>query len=995
LAGKKYHDNSGPSYSYTPAGRLATRTWARTPAVTTAYSYNAAGDPAGTDYSDTTPDVTVSYDRAGRPRTISDAAGTRTVAYHSSGQAEDETYADGLFGGISLDRSFDPLHRLGGIAIRGPQLSALDSYTYSYDSASRLETIAFGAHTAIYGYEADSSLIRSVSLRQQAELRLAATKIYDRLNRLASVDSVIPAGGPIRHAYDYNSANQRSRATREDGSYWNYVYDGLGQVASGTKYGAAGAAIPGHDRAWTYDDIGNRVTATRNSHVSAYTRDLLNRYTQRTVPGIVDVLGTALPGTPVVVSSGDYAAVATRQGDSFFHPIPVDNTTRARVVAVHVAAVQEPAGAALAASQGRTEFVPRTPETFTHDGDGNLVEDGRWRYAWDGENRLAAMETEEGAQAAGVRRTRLEFTYDSQGRRIGKQATRYALGGLFDVRREYFPGSTPGGTPSAIVNGGNIDDIWFQGNGLPMGLPFCYRTTATLRVPTGGAWTFQIALSYAGARLYLDDVLVLDLWNGGSNNSVTLYLTAGTEYRLRYEAKFGSDVGGATFASQLDWSGPQVARQRVPNGVGTAFAPEKVATRYVYDGWNLVAELDAAGAPVRSYAWGADVSGSRQGAGGVGGLLAVTEHTGAAATTHFAATDGNGNVAGLVRAADGSVSARYDYDAFGETVQSDGPAATVNPFRFSTKYTDDESGLLYYGYRFYHAGAGRWLGRDPLEEQGGVNLYGFLINDAVSNIDVLGLAGYFFDGTGNNRKSGTNVFIIYNAYDGIKSYYEGVGSRFGTRVVGGLTGVGGDNRLEAAYRDFIRAVDSGDRFVDIVGFSRGAALGREFANLLDERGYNPAYGGKLKHKLRASTNKPPGECEFVIRFVGLFDTVGSFGVPGNDINLGIRMDLPSAVVNAAQATAQHEMRVLFPLTPLGVRDGFSEQSFPGDHSDVGRGHGKKTNDLSRAPLEYIWNQGRSVGVPFGALPNFTPIGDTTPHDLSRRFPYNIFPKRLR
>ncbi|MBX3737161.1 MAG: DUF2235 domain-containing protein [Candidatus Didemnitutus sp.] len=299
------------------------------------------------------------------------------------------------------------------------------------------------------------------------------------------------------------------------------------------------------------------------------------------------------------------------------------------------------------------------------------------------------------------------------------------------------------------------------------------------------------------------------------------------------------------------------------------------------------------------------------------------------------------------------------------------------------------------GLRYFSPNTGRWLNRDPIEEEGSSNLYGVVANDSISNVDVLGLAGYFFDGTGNSRKSGTNVLILHDAYSGLAYYYRGVGSSFGTRAVGGLTGAGGHNRLEAAYRDFIQAVDSGDRYVDIVGFSRGAALAREFANLLNERGYDPAYGGNLKHKLRAGTNKPPGECEFVIRFVGLFDTVGSFGVPGNDINIGIRMNLPGTVGNAAQATAQNERRFLFPLTRLGDRNGFDEQRFPGDHSDIGRGHGKDTNDLSRAPLEYIWNQGRAAGVPFGPLPDYTPTGNTTPHDLSRKFPHNLFPKRPR
>jgi len=49
--------------------------------------------------------------------------------------------------------------------------------------------------------------------------------------------------------------------------------------------------------------------------------------------------------------------------------------------------------------------------------------------------------------------------------------------------------------------------------------------------------------------------------------------------------------------------------------------------------------------------------------------------------------------------------------------------AKVNPFRFSTKYQDDESDLVYYGYRYYNASTGRWLSRDPIGEKGGINLY--------------------------------------------------------------------------------------------------------------------------------------------------------------------------------------------------------------------------------------------------------------------------------
>jgi|SRR6266850_1105788 len=145
------------------------------------------------------------------------------------------------------------------------------------------------------------------------------------------------------------------------------------------------------------------------------------------------------------------------------------------------------------------------------------------------------------------------------------------------------------------------------------------------------------------------------------------------------------------------------------NGAGYNMA---VVTNFVYDGWNLLAELDGGNnnAVVCSYMWGPDLSGSLQGAGGVGGLLTVSP---GATTTHFSFYDGNGNVAGMTDSA-GRISARYEYSPFGETIRASGSAANLNPIRFSTKYADLESGFAYYGYRFYAPSIGSWLGREPL-----------------------------------------------------------------------------------------------------------------------------------------------------------------------------------------------------------------------------------------------------------------------------------------
>jgi len=135
--------------------------------------------------------------------------------------------------------------------------------------------------------------------------------------------------------------------------------------------------------------------------------------------------------------------------------------------------------------------------------------------------------------------------------------------------------------------------------------------------------------------------------------------------------------------------------------------------------------------------WGSDLSGSIQGAGGVGGLLESSYH-GTSTTNCFAAYDGNGNVMALVNAADGTISAEYDYAPFGEVLRQSGPMAKVNPFRWSTKYQDDESDLVYYGLRYLKTSTGRWLSRDPIEEEGDDNLYAFVRNSATSAVDGLG-----------------------------------------------------------------------------------------------------------------------------------------------------------------------------------------------------------------------------------------------------------------
>src|SRR5690606_22144392 len=87
-----------------------------------------------------------------------------------------------------------------------------------------------------------------------------------------------------------------------------------------------------------------------------------------------------------------------------------------------------------------------------------------------------------------------------------------------------------------------------------------------------------------------------------------------------------------------------------------------------------------------------------------------------------------------------TLGAAYRYDAYGRTLTSSGTLAAANVYRFSSKELMVQSGLYYFGYRFYDPLTQRWMNRDPIGEAGGINLYGFVGNGPIDNVDRLGLS---------------------------------------------------------------------------------------------------------------------------------------------------------------------------------------------------------------------------------------------------------------
>lgn len=211
-------------------------------------------------------------------------------------------------------------------------------------------------------------------------------------------------------------------------------------------------------------------------------------------------------------------------------------------------------------------------------------------------------------------------------------------------------------------------------------------------------------------------------------------------------------------SATLGWDAENRLISSTANGSTTTYGYDHLGRRIVktsggttvltiYDGWNPVADYTVTedgenegefiATPDRTYLWGKDLSGTMQGAGGVGGLLALWDESADGDPVSYPCYDGNGNVTEYIDSA-GALEARFTYDPFGNTI-ADTDTAEKFDIRFSTKRRDIETGLYYYGYRYYDPVTGRWPSRDPIEEYGGVNLYGFVINEPVSWVDLIGL----------------------------------------------------------------------------------------------------------------------------------------------------------------------------------------------------------------------------------------------------------------
>jgi len=179
--------------------------------------------------------------------------------------------------------------------------------------------------------------VNTITFKQGANTRLTTSKNYDNLNRLTSIHSVNSANSVQNFDYSYNSANQRTKSISADGSYWDYQYDSFGQVTSGVKKLSDGTAINGEQFGYSFDSIGNRLATVVNGQSATYAANNLNQYSQRTVPGKVDIFGTADAGSTVTVNN----QATTRQDEYFFKSLDSDNSVNSAYGSLTIVGVKK------------------------------------------------------------------------------------------------------------------------------------------------------------------------------------------------------------------------------------------------------------------------------------------------------------------------------------------------------------------------------------------------------------------------------------------------------------------------------------------------------------------------------------------------------------------------------------------------------------------------------------------------------------------------------
>jgi len=701
---------------------------------------------------------TFTYDEAGNPAQVSDGWSTWTYGYNTRGKINyiknpnakvtNQNYAPNNVDLISITNelgtqslTYNSTHEVTSFTDR---LNYTTNYTYnSYGQVTSVQD-ALGVITS-FNYDVGHRL---ASITRDGQTLDQYT--YDALDR---VRTHTDATG-LTLTYDYNELDQVTRITYPDGRFKSYQYssccpfkmDSITERSGQTTFYSydvlnrltAVTDPAGGVTGFGYDLNGNRTGITDpKGNVTQFSYDFSNRLTRKTyADGTYETFNypTYIPqaSADLVVSRISARQEITTQYS--YTPLRKLNTMRDNT---------GPSTYYFYDGFGRN-YWSSTPENwwyyYAHDANSRLVSvDSPWvddkiTYQYDALGRKTGLTWQNGKGQP------VSYTYDNQHRlaevSVGGQVYTYGYAGASPLVQSL---TRPDGSVTTyeydLLN--RLAQMTTRvGETVVNSYAYTYneqdlRSGETAVEPEPPEPYAEALVNYeynnVNALLRLTDPGEKPFTHDASGNLTQGYTPAGYPFIATYDGSnrltslsYTDDVGDV-YKTEFYYLGNMLTKKiRRKN---SALLQER---RYIYDGNLLVQERDQNNNIINEYTWGLGLP------GGIGGLLHLNQ--GGAQYSYL--YDGKGNVTALLDGV-GNVAQTYQYDPFG--VRRNAAGSVDQPMQFSTKHFDEKTGLSYYGYRFYVPALGRWLTRDPIEEAGGINLYGFVENNPVNFVDPNGL----------------------------------------------------------------------------------------------------------------------------------------------------------------------------------------------------------------------------------------------------------------
>jgi RHS repeat-associated protein len=647
------------SYTYNQQQALSSRTTQR--GVVTAYSYNPntgdlmginyTGDPSGIN----DPAISYTYDRLGALSSVTDVSGTRNFSYASDQQLQEEDFPSS-FGNAALTFNYDTYSRLSGYQLTAPQAGGGNAW---------LAAVGY----AYYDFGPD-----------------------DYSGRLSDV-------GTFNYDYSYTYVSNSTMISSVSGA--DYYYSERTQTLTGFLL-----------RTNVYDPQSNMMLASSNIFC------------------LYVWLGKSFDGPYFAPFTNDPLAVYTCQYDKlhrlqaygqtgYFYSlygagltIGLGYNDRDEIIGYTNYVAASPANIS-----SSTPKLPRRELTYAYDNNGNRIQTQEDASQPDADAALSYTPNQFGQYSSRQRPNFVEISGVTPGQNTILTASRnsaafspWSVMSLAGSSYEYFSGKSTRSTTALGVEPVTINSTLT----LPALIVSAYGGSPP--GSSGGIFTSTQTKNIPAPPTTENFVYDAD---GNLRSDAFYTYTYDDEDRVKQIQTSPSALAAGVPGVQLDFTYDYLSRRiekKVYNYVGGSWG---LVTDhlYFYDGENLIAECDNASPyiiPDKSYYWGLDMSGTLQGAGGVGGYLELDTTTNA----YPAINDPWGNVVGLFDFLAGNPVAQYEYSPFGEPLSAIGYMATNNPFQFSTKYCDNETGLYNYGYRYYSPSLGRFLNPDPKDELG-------------------------------------------------------------------------------------------------------------------------------------------------------------------------------------------------------------------------------------------------------------------------------------